>query len=160
VQRPDQHDTDTKGQALLLSFFADVGWEVSKPKDYGRDLGIEIFWEKKTTGVLFNVQLKSARTHDTDHSGSGRRGLFWSAIQIGTALLSKLNSKPNDAGLIHSAESVYTTYPGRKRDTWTRGIVLELKTIPLSVLICKTGLSRRMIQRSGTITGDHIRGIR
>jgi hypothetical protein len=61
VLRPDQHDTDKKGQALLRSFFANAGWEVTKiEEDYGRDFEIEVFRNKKTTGILFNVQLKSS----------------------------------------------------------------------------------------------------
>lgn len=59
--RPDQHDTDKKGQALLRSFFANAGWEVTKiEEDYGRDFEIEVFRNNKTTGILFNVQLKSS----------------------------------------------------------------------------------------------------
>lgn len=50
-----------------------------------------------------------------------------------------------DAGLIHSAESVYTVYPDPKRDYWERQIRPKLKAIPLSVLIKETGLSRRML---------------
>jgi len=50
-----------------------------------------------------------------------------------------------DAGLIHSADSVYTVYADPSRDRWTREIVPKLQRIPLSVLIRETGLSRRML---------------
>jgi hypothetical protein len=50
-----------------------------------------------------------------------------------------------DAGLIHSAESVYTTYPDHRRDHWEKIIRPKLKAIPLSVLMRETGLSRRML---------------
>ena len=50
-----------------------------------------------------------------------------------------------DAGMIHSAESVYVTYPDRTRDSWTRDVVPNLKAISLSVLISETGLCRRML---------------
>jgi hypothetical protein len=50
-----------------------------------------------------------------------------------------------DAGLVHSAEDAYTVYPDRKRDYWEKEIRPKLKSIPLSVLIKETGLSRRML---------------
>ncbi|WP_263365243.1 DNA polymerase [Edaphobacter bradus] len=50
-----------------------------------------------------------------------------------------------DAGLMHSADSVYTTYPDPRRDSWTRDVVPKLRAIPLSVLMRETGLSRRML---------------
>ena len=50
-----------------------------------------------------------------------------------------------DAGLIHSAESVYTVYPNHTRDSWERDTRPKLKAIPLSFLIQETGLSRRML---------------
>ena len=50
-----------------------------------------------------------------------------------------------DAGLIHSGESVYTTYSDPTRDAWERTIRPKLQKIPLSVLIEETELSRRML---------------
>jgi hypothetical protein len=58
-----------------------------------------------------------------------------------------------DAGLIHSAESVYVTYPDPTRDSWTRDIAPKLQAIPLSVLMRETGLlSRSLIKvRKGQV---------
>jgi hypothetical protein len=66
-----------------------------------------------------------------------------------------------DAGLIHSAESVYVTYPDPARDSWTREVVPKLRSIPLSVLIRETGLSRRMLikARQGQVR-PHLRNQR
>lgn len=50
-----------------------------------------------------------------------------------------------DAGLIHSAESVYTVYPDPGRDSWEKLIRPKLRTLPLSFLMEQTGLSRRML---------------
>jgi hypothetical protein len=61
VFRPPQHETDDKGEALLYAIFAQLGWTVNRiGKDYGRDFEIEIFHSGKSTGILFNVQLKSS----------------------------------------------------------------------------------------------------
>jgi hypothetical protein len=65
MKRPDQHATDKKGQALLIAFFAELGWEVipmPSGSDYGRDFEIEVFRDQKTTGILFSVQLKSSES--------------------------------------------------------------------------------------------------
>jgi hypothetical protein len=53
-----------------------------------------------------------------------------------------------DAGLIHSTDSVYVTYPNPARDSWTRDVLPNLSTIPLSVLMRETGLSRRGLIKS------------
>ncbi len=50
-----------------------------------------------------------------------------------------------EAGLIHSAENVYTEYCDPKRDEWTTKILPVLKKTPLSVLIRETGFSRRAL---------------
>jgi hypothetical protein len=50
-----------------------------------------------------------------------------------------------DAGLVHSADSVYITYPDPKRDAWERIVRPKLQAIPLSRLMAETGLSRRML---------------
>jgi hypothetical protein len=49
-----------------------------------------------------------------------------------------------EAGLIHSAENVYTEYPDRRRDEWQTKIVPALRKIPLPILE-RSGLSRRAI---------------
>jgi hypothetical protein len=105
-------------------FFADVGWEASKVEDYGIDFEVEVFREKKTIGVLFNVQLKS--TEQPSYSANGdfvsveleipnarylgqeletptiliqaditQKRLFWSAPQMDAALLKTLETKPD-----------------------------------------------------------------
>ncbi len=50
-----------------------------------------------------------------------------------------------EAGMIHSADAVYTEYTDPKRDEWTTKILPLLKTTPLSVLTKETGLSRRAL---------------
>jgi len=63
-----------------------------------------------------------------------------------------------DAGLIHSAESVYVTYPDPTRDSWTRDVVPKLRSISLSVFERETGLSRRMlIKARGGQVRPHLR---
>lgn len=64
------------------------------------------------------------------------------------------------AGMLHSADQVYTAYPDRSRDFWTREVVPKLKTFPLSALM-KTGLSRRMLikARNGQVR-PHVRNQR
>ncbi|MBB5338395.1 hypothetical protein [Tunturiibacter gelidoferens] len=52
-----------------------------------------------------------------------------------------------DAGLIHSFESVYTTYPDDSRDAWEK-FWPTLKGFTLAHLMSETGLSRRMIQKA------------
>jgi hypothetical protein len=57
------------------------------------------------------------------------------------------NLEEVDAGLIHSDESVYTTYPDQRRDAWER-FWPKLKEFTLAHLMSETGLSRRMIQKA------------
>ena len=117
MERPDEHDNiNTRGEAYLVVFFAEAGWEASKVKDYGRDFEVEVFLKQKTIGVLFNVQLKS--TEQAAFSAAGdfisvelempnarylaqeletptiliqadvtQKRLFWSAPQTDAALL-------------------------------------------------------------------------
>jgi hypothetical protein len=125
MKRPDQHDTDKAGQALLFTYFARIGWEVTpmgQGTDYGRDFTVEVFRNKKTTGIVFNVQLKStvAPAHSADggfmsiplkvpnarylahelktpsilmQADVTAGKLFWSAPQIDLALLASLATK-------------------------------------------------------------------
>jgi hypothetical protein len=72
MKRPDQHDTDKAGQALLFTYFARIGWEVTpmgQGTDYGQDFTVEIFRNKKTTGIVFNVQLKSSVSPEYSANG-------------------------------------------------------------------------------------------
>lgn len=55
------------------------------------------------------------------------------------------NLEEVDAGLVHSAENIYTSYPDPRRDHWERVIRPKLKNIPLSRMMEETGLSRRML---------------
>ena len=48
-----------------------------------------------------------------------------------------------EAGLIHSAENVYTLYTDPRRDEWQTKILPVLKKIPLAVLAKMSVLSRR-----------------
>lgn len=49
-----------------------------------------------------------------------------------------------DAGLIHSAENIYTIYVDPRRDEWQTKILPALRRIPLPILE-QSGLSRRAI---------------
>jgi hypothetical protein len=52
-----------------------------------------------------------------------------------------------DAGLIHSADNVYTVYPDQTADHWERVVMplLNDKHVTLRILMQETGLSRRML---------------
>jgi hypothetical protein len=50
-----------------------------------------------------------------------------------------------DAGMVHSAEDVYTEYSDPSRDEWQTLILPVLKKMPLAELVAKTGLSRRAL---------------
>jgi hypothetical protein len=50
-----------------------------------------------------------------------------------------------EAGLIHSAENVYTEYPDRRRDEWQTKIMPALQKLSLATLEKDTGMSRRML---------------
>lgn len=50
-----------------------------------------------------------------------------------------------EAGLIHTAESVYTEYCDPKRNEWVTRVLPGLKKAPLAGLIKETGLSRRAL---------------
>lgn len=74
--------------------------------------------------------------------------LFRRHVRIGeiVAIGKESNSLEEvDAGILHSADQVYTVYPDRSRDFWTREIVPKLKEARLSFLMHKTGFSRRML---------------
>jgi hypothetical protein len=124
VDRPDEHDINTRGEAYLGVFFAEAGWEASKVKDYGRDFEVEVFLKKKTIGVLFNVQLKSTEqpalsvdgdfisveldmssarylAHELEtptiliQADVTQKRLFWAAPQIDKSLLKTLEMRPD-----------------------------------------------------------------
>jgi hypothetical protein len=116
--------TDDQGEALLYSVVAGLKWTANRVgKDYGRDFEIEIFHDGKTTGMLFNVQLKStvspsyskdssflsvdlrarnARYLSTElrmptfvvHADVNQGKLFWFAPQMDSVLKGKLASNP------------------------------------------------------------------
>ncbi len=50
-----------------------------------------------------------------------------------------------EAGMIHSAENVYTVYTDRRHDEWETKIRPAMKKISISILKKETGLSRRML---------------
>jgi hypothetical protein len=50
-----------------------------------------------------------------------------------------------EAGLVHSAESVYTEYCDPKRDEWVTKILPTLKKTPLTILVDRVPLSRRAL---------------
>ena len=55
-----------------------------------------------------------------------------------------------EAGLIHSASSVYTEYIDPRRDEWQMKIVPALKKLTLSILEKESGLSRRTLIHART----------
>lgn len=70
MERPQQHVTDSQGDAQLRSVFAPTGWTVTKiENDYGIDYDIEIFHNFKSTGAHFKGQLKSSNS--TEYSADG-----------------------------------------------------------------------------------------
>jgi hypothetical protein len=50
-----------------------------------------------------------------------------------------------EAGVVHSAQSIYTEYSDPRRDEWRIVILPALKKLPLKVLVTKSGMSRRAI---------------
>lgn len=100
--------------------------------------------------------------------------LFRRHVRIGEIIpIGKESNKLEevDAGLVHSAANVYTTYPDLKRDNWERTVRPKLQAIPLHVLIKETGLSRRMLikarqgharphPRNQLLLADAVTGIR
>jgi hypothetical protein len=71
MDRPTQHETDDQGEALLYTVVAGLKWTANRiGKDYGRDFDVEIFHDGKTTGMLFNVQLKSTVSPRYSKDGS------------------------------------------------------------------------------------------
>ncbi len=53
-----------------------------------------------------------------------------------------------DAGLVHSAENVYTEYVDVHRDEWTTKTVPAMKKIPVPQLERMSGFSRRMLMKA------------
>jgi DNA polymerase III epsilon subunit-like protein len=50
-----------------------------------------------------------------------------------------------EAGMIHSAQNVYTEYPDPRRDEWATKIQPALKKAPLKLLVKMSGMSRRAL---------------
>lgn len=118
VKRPEQHITDSKGDAILLAVFAE--WSVNgSERDYGWDYVVEVFRNGESTGFLFNGQLKSSlhTVYSADgtfisqeleldsadylarqlrqptflfHADVAAKRLFWSAIQLDQKVLEVL----------------------------------------------------------------------
>lgn len=118
MKKPEEHETDSKGDALFRGVFA--AWGVNyREQDYGWDYAVEVFRDTKSTGLLFNAQLKSSTI--TRYSSEGtfisqslernaadylatqlrqptflfhadveNKRLFWSAIQLDSAVLQSL----------------------------------------------------------------------
>jgi hypothetical protein len=47
-----------------------------------------------------------------------------------------------EAGVVHSAENVYTVYPDPRRDEWQTKVLSALRKIPLQLLVKLSGMSR------------------
>ena len=63
-----------------------------------------------------------------------------------------------EAGLMHSAENVYTVYPDPRRDKWQTKILPALKKIPPLVLVRLSGMSRStMIEMRAGRSRPHLR---
>lgn len=118
MKRPEQHETDSQGDAIFRAAFAD--WAVNPSEhDYGWDYIVEVFRNGASTGVLFAAQLKSSR--ETAYSSDGSfisqplsrdaaeylalqlrqptflfhadvhtKRLYWSAIQLDQRLMAAL----------------------------------------------------------------------
>lgn len=70
MKRPDQHVTDDVGSSLMSLTLSELGWAVNPvDKDYGTDFDVEVFRDRRSTGVTFKVQLKSSRA--TPYSADG-----------------------------------------------------------------------------------------
>lgn len=164
MRRPDEHDTDKQGEALLRLFCARVGWGITRiEEDYGRDFEIEVFREGKTTGILFSLQLKSsiapaysakdefvsmeleipnarylAQELETPtillQSDVAHDRLFWSAPQLDSALL---NTVTNKAG----AQTCTVRVPVENELPSTKDRLLDTVTRLLDFLA-----SRRFVQ--------------
>jgi hypothetical protein len=118
LKRPDQHVTDSQGDAIFR-------WELAKwavngsERDYGWDYVVEVFRNGVSTGLTFNAQLKSSlhtgyssdgvfisqslerdaadylarQLHQPTflfHADVNTKKLFWSAIQLDEAVLTAL----------------------------------------------------------------------
>lgn len=125
VTRPEQHQTDSQGKALLRDTFARLGWTVNEiSEDYGRDFEVEVFRNAQSTGITFSVQLKSSVapaysaagdfvSQELDRSNAdylaskmrhpvllivadvAQRRLFWAAPQTDKVLLKTLGDRPD-----------------------------------------------------------------
>ena len=120
MKRPEQHVTDSQGDAVFRWEFAQ--WAVSgSERDYGWDYVVEVFHNGASTGLTFNAQLKSSlhtayssgavfisqslerdaadylgrQLHQPTflfHADVTRQKLFWSAIQLDEAMLKALEN--------------------------------------------------------------------
>jgi hypothetical protein len=125
MKRPEEHQTDDRGDAIFREVFSE--WTVNpSEKDYGWDYVVEVFRDNESLGLLFNAQLKSSivTSYSADatfisqplemdaakylsktlkqptflfHADVNRKQLFWSAIQLDRAVLRSL-----DKGDTHS----------------------------------------------------------
>jgi hypothetical protein len=50
-----------------------------------------------------------------------------------------------DAGIVHSADNVYTEYPDQRRDEWETKVRPAMKKVSIPILEMETGRSRRML---------------
>jgi len=118
LKRPEQHETDDKGDAIFRSVFSRWGVNPSE-KDYGWDYAVEVFRGGISEGLLFTAQLKSstATSYSADgtfvsqsldrdaveylarqlkqptflfHADVIQKRLFWSSIQLDGAVLQAL----------------------------------------------------------------------
>lgn len=118
MERPEQHEIDSKGDALFRDVFA--AWAVNgTERDYGRDYLVEVFRNRASTGLTFNAQLKSSlhTAYSSDghfisqplereaadylarqlhqptflfHADVQTKKLFWSAIQLNEGVMTAL----------------------------------------------------------------------
>jgi len=118
LKRPEQHVTDSRGDAIFRAAFA--VWAVNASElDYGWDYVVEVFRNGASTGLTFNAQLKSSlhTEYSSDcvfisqsvereaadylarqlhqptflfHADVNAQKLFWGAIQLDEAVLTAL----------------------------------------------------------------------
>ncbi|HZQ44951.1 MAG TPA: hypothetical protein VFA99_16990 [Acidobacteriaceae bacterium] len=146
-----QYQTDSKMwvRSQWIEQYSGKSYKVTTDLE-GRDR--RTAWVKTYADVIEEyAHHPEAKCADKDGNPSGQPTiglLFRRHVRIGeiVAIGKESNSLEEvDAGLLHSADQVYTVYPDRTRDFWAREIASKLKKIPLSVLIRETGLSRRML---------------
>ncbi len=162
MKRPEQHVTDSQGDAIFRWEFAK--WAVNgSERDYGWDYVVEVFRNGTSTGLTFNAQLKSSlhteyssdgvfisQSLDQDaadylarqlhqptflfHADVNAQELFWSAIQVDEAVLTALGRRETQSLTVR----IPTANNLRERFDQFLGDLRRSQTIVLSRLLLGT----------------------